>query len=84
MNVPSLGVFLTVWLSTSSMALGGDPGLAVVIGEGPEQTVFLVPELSRYKFTYDPSRISLWDSGIAPPGTCLDVPSPAAQNRDSM
>lgn len=68
-----------VVLLLPTVALGDDPGLVVVIGEEPTPLQLDLPALSPYKFAYDPTRLSLWDTvtkdNLIPPDAEYTAPT---------
>ena len=55
-----------------------DPGLVSVVGEPSVALDLSLPASSAYKFTYDPARISIWDTitkdNLISPGQVLTAP----------
>ncbi|HUT57086.1 MAG TPA: hypothetical protein VNA25_04330 [Phycisphaerae bacterium] len=83
MRVPIL-VFVSAVLAPRA-ALAGTPGLVTVVGEPPVALNLNLPASSAYKSTYDPARISIWDTAtkdnLISPGQVLTAP-PAPGDAD--
>lgn len=60
-------------------AMAGSPGLVTVVGEPPVTLNPSLPASSAYKFTYDPARLSIWDTvtkdNLIAPGAEFTAPA---------